>query len=124
MGLLRAARVAGWIGGTAAGTVLGTALLLELGGRAGFATVALGAFWGAVVGAKFVGTKPVPGVMGGAGGGLAMAATVHVLTLLLGSGGRTAFSLGWLAMGVSVTKLVVGWVVVSVVVPMLPGTEW
>jgi hypothetical protein len=62
--------------------------------------------------------------MGGAGGGLAMAATVHVLTLLLGSGGRTAFSLGWLAMGVSVTKLVVGWVVVSVVVPMLPGTEW
>lgn len=124
MGLLRATRVVGWIGGTTAGTVLGTAALLELGASAGFVTVVLGAAWGAAYGSKFVGTRALSGVMGGAGGGLAMAGTVYALTLLLGTGGRSAFSLQWLVMGVSLTKLVAGLVVVSVVVPLLPRTEW
>ncbi|MFC6721584.1 hypothetical protein [Halovenus amylolytica] len=123
MGLLRLARIAGIFSGTVAGAIIGTWLLNGVFDVSGsILTVVIGGFWGAVWGAKFIGTKFHPAFIGGTVGGVLMAGTMFILEFILGTA-ALAYKVTLLSFGISISKIIPGMVVIFIVVPLLPGTE-
>lgn len=70
-----------------------------------------------------MGRKFHPAFIGGAVGGPLMAGTTVLLDLLFGPA-APAYTLSlWVGLGISLTKVLPGIVVILLVVPRLPGTE-
>lgn len=122
--LRRLARVAGVFSGTVLGTGVGVPILFEVfRASTGAFSVVLGSFWGAFWGAMYIGKKFHPGAIGGIAGGIVMAATVSLLGSLLGPA-KTAYTVTlWAGAGISLAKVVPGVVVISLIVPRLPGIK-